>query len=60
MNESVPMLKKRTLDDRMTIPVERELKQRFQQIKTKKGVDVLEYIRRVLRNAASDLEKIVV
>lgn len=57
MMTDVPMLKGRKLDERITIPVERELKRELNEIKTKHGVDVLEWLRMIARRELPQLKK---
>jgi hypothetical protein len=56
MRESIPMLKRIRLDDRVTVPMERELKSEIMRLKSDQGVDVLEWIRQLIRKELPTLK----
>ncbi len=53
---NIPMLKKRTLDAQLSLPVERELRERLMKLKNTHSMDHLEWIRRMIRDALPGVE----
>jgi hypothetical protein len=50
---NIPMLKKRTLTERITVPCDKETKQKLSRLKYDKGVNVPEWIRQLIQENIS-------
>lgn len=57
MRESIPMLRGRVLDEKITVPLERAVKAELVELKLQKGVDVLEWIRGLIRRELPRLKE---
>ncbi len=56
MENSLPVLKKKNLTERITLPVDTELKQKLTELKLVHGIDVPEWIRRIIRSKVASLD----
>jgi hypothetical protein len=57
MQDNIPRLKGRVLDDKLTIPVEKTWRNELLQVKLNHGVDVMEWARQVLKREFKELKK---
>lgn len=56
---AVPKLRGRVLDEKLTVPMEGDLKKELMAYKHEKDVDVLEWIRMIIRREMPNLRKAV-
>lgn len=54
--QKIPMLKKRILTERLTVPIDKETKEELERLKYEKGVNVPEFIRQLLKEHLAEIK----